>query len=83
MESWDIWALAVIAFEMLTGVHPFSALTTWGSMVVEDHFPAIEEDAPGLTPPLKQFFKRSLAVDRSQRPPTARHFMIELRSALR
>ncbi len=57
VESWDIWALAVMAFEMLTGVHPFSALRTWGSTVVEDRFPSIEENAaPALTLPLKQFF---------------------------
>jgi len=22
-ESWDLWALAVVSFEMLSGVHPF------------------------------------------------------------
>jgi eukaryotic-like serine/threonine-protein kinase len=82
MESWDIWALAVMAFEMLTGVHPFSTLTTWGSMVAEDHFPPIEENAPALTAPLKQFFKRSLAVDRAQRPPSAHRFIVELQATL-
>ncbi len=81
MESWDIWALAIMAFEMLTGIHPFSALTTWGSTVVEDRFPPIEENVPQLTPPIKQFFKRSLAVDRSKRPPSARSFIIELEAA--
>ncbi len=81
-ESWDIWALAVVAFEMLTGIHPFSTLTTWGSLLVEDRFPPLEHDAPALTPQLKQFFKRSLAVDRTQRPPSARHFIVELQAAL-
>jgi hypothetical protein len=81
MESWDIWAMAVMAFEMLTGVHPFSALTTWGSMVVEDRFPPIEESAAPLTVPLKQFFKRSLAVDRSQRPSSAKSFIVEFKAA--
>ena len=82
MESWDIWALAVMAFEMLTGVHPFSPLTSWGSTLVEDRFPPLEDDTPALTQELKQFFKRSLAVDRSQRPPSARHFLAELQAAL-
>jgi serine/threonine protein kinase len=81
MESWDIWALAVMAFEMLTGIHPFSALRAWGSTVVEDRFPPMEENAPALTLPLKQFFKRSLAVDLSQRPPSARSFIVELKAA--
>jgi serine/threonine protein kinase len=82
MESWDIWALAVMAFEMLTGIHPFSALTTWGSMVSEDRFPPIEENAPVLTAPLKQFFKRSLNVDPSKRPASARRFVVELQAAI-
>ncbi len=81
-ESWDIWAMAVVAFEMLTGVHPFSALTSWGSLLGEDHFPPLEDDAPALTPQLKLFFKRSLAVDCSQRPPSARHFIAEFQAAL-
>ncbi|HYK91148.1 MAG TPA: serine/threonine-protein kinase, partial [Acidobacteriota bacterium] len=82
MESWDIWALAVMAFEMLTGVHPFSALTTWGSTLAEDRFPPMEDNAPALTPQLKQFFKRALAVDRSLRPPSARDFIVELQASL-
>jgi len=82
MESWDIWALSVMAFEMLTGIRPFSTLTTWGSMVVEDCFPPLEEDTPALIPKLKQFFKHSLAIDCSQRPPSAHHFIIELQAAL-
>jgi serine/threonine-protein kinase len=81
-ESWDLWALAVMAFEMLTGVHPFSTLTTWGSMVVEDRFPSLEDEAPALTQQLRKFFKRSLAVDCSQRPPSARQFMVEFQAAL-
>jgi serine/threonine protein kinase len=81
-ESWDIWALAVMAFEMITGVHPFSTLTTWGSLLAVDIFPPIEEDAPALTQQLKQFFKRSLAVDRAQRPPSAQQFIFELQASL-
>ncbi len=83
MESWDIWAMAVMAFEMLTGVHPFSALTSWGSLLGEDRFPPLEDDALALTPLLRQFFKRSLAVDRSQRPSSARHFIVGLQDALK
>ena len=82
MESWDIWALAVMAFEMLTGVHPFGTLTAWGSMVVEDRFPPLEDNAPALPPQLQQFFRRSLAVDGLQRPRSARHFNAQLQTAL-
>ncbi len=82
MKSWDTWALSVVAFEMLAGVHPFSALTTWGSLLGEARFPPLEENAPALTPQLRQFFKRSLAVDCSRRPSSARHFIVELQAAL-
>jgi len=82
IESWDIWALAVMAFEMLTGVHPFSALTSWGSTLAYDRFPPLEDDAPSLSRQLREFFERSLAVDRSQRPPSARHFILELQAVL-
>ncbi len=81
-KSWDIWAITVMAFEMLTGVHPFTSLRTWGSMVAQDQFPLMEEKTPALTGQLKQFFKRSLAVDPSQRPSSARQLIFELQASL-
>jgi serine/threonine protein kinase len=82
MESWDLWALAVVAFEMLTGVHPFGTSADWRSVLIEGRFPPLDDDAPALTQQLREFFERSLAVDPSQRPPSARHFFVELQAAL-
>jgi serine/threonine protein kinase len=82
MESWDLWALAVIAFEMITGVHPFGTSADWRSVVIEGCFPPLNDDAPALTQHLREFFVRSLAVDPSQRPPSARCFFVELQATL-
>jgi eukaryotic-like serine/threonine-protein kinase len=81
-ESWDLWALAVVAFEMLTGVHPFAISSDWRGTVNEGRFPPMNSDTPGLTPPFKEFFERALAVDRSRRPSSARQFIEQLQAAL-
>ncbi|HYK89470.1 MAG TPA: protein kinase [Acidobacteriota bacterium] len=81
-ESCDIWALAVMAFEMLTGVHPFASSADWRMVLHGGQFPALNADAPGLTQGLKEFFERSLAADRSRRPLSARQFLTELQAAL-
>jgi serine/threonine-protein kinase len=81
-ESWDLWAIAIVAFEMLAGVHPFGTSADWRSVLIENRFPPLNLDAPALTRQLKEFFERSLSVDRAQRPASVRHFMVELQDAL-
>jgi len=82
MESWDLWSLAVVAFEMLTGVHPFGTLTDWRRVLTEGHFPPPDANAPALTTSLKEFFECTLDVDRSRRPGSARQFIVGLQAAL-
>ena len=81
-ESWDLWALSVVAFEMLTGVRPFAASADWRSALIEGRFPPINTDTAALTQALKEFFERSLAVDRTRRPASARQLIDELQAAI-
>jgi hypothetical protein len=62
-ESWDIWSLAVVAFEMLTGRHPFPAADGPGRSFDAEVF----RDAQALTPAVTTFFERAFAADRAVR----------------
>jgi serine/threonine-protein kinase len=81
-ESWDLWAVAVVAFEMLTGVHPFSASADWRNVLVAGAFPPLDAHASTMTPQLRAFFERALSADRSRRPVSARQFVDEFQAAL-
>ena len=66
--SWDIWALAVITFEMLTGSHPFAA----AAIGLHAAVPAASVDLPKECRP---FFSRALAIDRAARPQSPAEFL--------
>jgi serine/threonine protein kinase len=73
---WDLWALTVIAYEMLTGAHPFAGT---GRAV---HAAVL---AGGFAPPSQHLgddgrswdalFAQALGPDRGQRPATARELL--------
>jgi serine/threonine protein kinase len=69
--SWDLWALAVIAHELLLGAHPFAGPLSGGS-------PA-RSAAPA---PWREFFRCALALDPAVRPPTAMMLVADLERAL-
>jgi eukaryotic-like serine/threonine-protein kinase len=79
--SWDLWALAVIAFEMLSGFHPFAP--------VAHGLDASLLESPGdrrvmyLTTSCQQFFAGALALDRAARPESATAFLAQLEGSLR
>lgn len=82
--AWDLWALAVIAHEMLVGAHPFAGVVRPGSAAPASAGDELEMDgaltqAPGGWRP---FFARALAVDPANRPDSARTFLAELRQAV-
>ena len=83
-ESWDLWALAVVAYEMLAGTHPFTGSTLSevrvaildGRMTpLRTHWP----DAPGN---LQHFFDMALAVDSALRPKSALQLLSEFKKSI-
>ena len=76
--SWDLWALAVIAFEMLNGAHPFA---TVGPFDAPDS--AIAARWANLTDPCRHFFAAALSVNRAARPESAAALLANLEGSLR
>jgi tRNA A-37 threonylcarbamoyl transferase component Bud32 len=75
--GWDLWALSVVAYEMLTGVHPFG-----GASIVECHraivggnFTSIEKVLADAPPRSDEFFATSFSPDPTQRPQTATQWL--------
>ena len=69
----DLWSLAVIAYEMLTGTVPFDG-------IVSDDFEVEQFEAVPIK--ARAFFARALSVHPAARPSSARAFAVELREAL-
>ncbi len=82
-ERWDVWALAVVAFEMLTGIHPSVLLSDTRSWVAGDRGATASPEPPELPAPSRTFFERAFAPDCSRRPESARQLLDELGAALR
>jgi len=81
--SWDLWALAVLTYEMLTGVHPFAGSTgAIPSTLVMGRFTPPGEYLQGSPTRWQQFLDRVLDVDPARRPNSAQIFFSELERAL-
>jgi predicted Ser/Thr protein kinase len=80
----DLYALAVVAFELLTGRRPYEAdtPTAEASAHVHAEIPLIS-DVTDLPPQVDHVFLRALAKDPAQRYRTAGDFVSALREALR
>jgi eukaryotic-like serine/threonine-protein kinase len=80
----DQYALAVVAFELLTGRRPYEgdSATAEAAAHVHAEVPAISEHGD-LPPELDAVFRRALAKQPAERYPTAGDFVSALRQALR
>ncbi len=77
--SWDVWALSVGAYEMLTGRHPFRRAVTVRMPEATELITADDggDDAP-LPRRVQAFFHRALSPDRAQRPADADTFLADI-----
>lgn len=82
--SWDLWALAVTAYESLTGVLPFPAASReqWRHSVLAGFHMPLGEHLTDPPASCEEFFARSLATDRERRPGSAAEFLQDLERAL-
>jgi eukaryotic-like serine/threonine-protein kinase len=81
--SWDVWALALITHEMLTGYHPFASLAiglTGGGVPTAQ--PMAGRDSGPVSPQWQPFFARWLAIDAAERPGSAGALFDELEQML-
>jgi tRNA A-37 threonylcarbamoyl transferase component Bud32 len=82
--SWDLWGLAVITFEMLTGEHPFEGTgdRDWRVSLLAGRRRAARLPSAEMSPSLDAFFSRALAVEKESRPQSPGELIRGLREAL-
>jgi serine/threonine protein kinase len=80
----DQFALAVIAFEVLTSEKPFSGdyIPTLLYKICRDDPPPARQLNPTLGPEIDRVLRRALAKAPTQRYPTCSEFVVDLRKAL-
>ena len=79
--AWDIWALAVITYEMVTGAHPFPASSV-GQMhhsIINGRFTPLSTHLPDAPAEWQQFFERALSPKTTVRSQSAKEFVSDLR----
>lgn len=82
--SWDLWALAVTAYESLTGALPFpsSGTPSWRRSLLAGRRAPLAEHLPAAPAAWEEFFSVALAADRAARPASAAQFLEQLERAL-
>jgi len=76
----DLYAVGLLAYELLTGVQPFSGSSPQATMAAQlTRMPTpLEECCPGVPPQLASLIMRLLAKHPDDRPPTAAAALAEL-----
>jgi serine/threonine-protein kinase len=82
--SWDVWALAVVAYEMLTGGRPFAEAVPldWFAAVAAGTWIRVTDREPELPSSLDSVFAGALSLDPAERPSGALEFMYSMEQAL-
>ncbi|MBN2320935.1 MAG: protein kinase [Acidobacteria bacterium] len=83
-EGWDIWALAVIAYEMLVGLHPFAGATSAEvrNAILDGRMTPLSEHLPEAPAGWQYFFEKTLAPDRGLRPQSAYQLLSDFKDCI-
>jgi tRNA A-37 threonylcarbamoyl transferase component Bud32 len=82
---WDLWALAVIAYESLSGCAPFVGDDSemLRNAILGGNFPPVTELLPDAPARWQAFFETAFAHDEERRPETVEELWKELRECLK
>jgi len=80
--SWDLWALAVIAYEMVAGAHPFGGTgLPLNAAVLASKITPVRVHLAEAGGQWDAFFARALAIEPADRPGFARELLAEFEAA--
>jgi hypothetical protein len=82
---WDLWALAVMAYEALCGAPPFSAddLSALQTAILDVSFFPVHERLPDAPPRWQSFFESTFAPEEKERAASVTEFWRGLQDCLR
>ncbi len=81
---WDLWALAVVGYEMLTGTHPLVNVrpVEWVEALRQERWTPVSDLLPAAPSELDAFFARAFALDPARRPTSAPRLVEQFEQAL-
>jgi hypothetical protein len=81
-ERWDLWSLAVVAYEMLTGSYPFATASgDWRQSVLSARVIPTRIHVPGAPDSWDRFFTSAFAAEPAERPASAAALLAAFRRA--